>query len=560
MTVNAVGNTPGHFIAQRIEADNASGRFEGRVATRFPPEPNGYLHLGHAKAIFLDFGMAHDYGGTCNLRFDDTNPEAEEVEFVESIQRDVRWLGFDWGDNLFFASDYYEQLYDFACALIRKGKAYVCTLDTEAFKAYRGEPSRSGKESPWRHRPVEESLDLFTRMRAGAFAEGEYVLRAKIDMASPNLHMRDPVIYRIKFAHHYRTGDTWCIYPMYDFTHCLSDSLERITHSLCTLEFEVHRPLYDWVLDELEVYHPQQIEFSPLNLSYTIMSKRILRSLIQQNRVEGWDDPRLPTLCGLRRRGYTPAAIRAFCEEVGVTKFEGMTRIDVLEHALRNDLNQHAQRRLAVFDPLKVVIENYPEGESETFDAINNPEDASAGHRPVTFSRELFIERADFMETPPRKYFRLAPGCEVRLRYACYITCTGVIKDAAGRVVELRCTYDPESRGASTPDGRRVKGTIHWVSCAHAVEAEGRLYDRLLLTEDGSQVDADNVVEHLNPDSLAVARMWGEAALADALPGEIFQFERVGYFCADTKLHRAGNLVFNRTVTLRDTWAKVAGS
>ena len=547
-----------HFIAQRIEADLESGRFEGRVATRFPPEPNGYLHLGHAKAICLDFGMANDYQGVCHLRFDDTNPDAEDVEYVESIKRDVRWLGFDWGDKLFFASDYYEKLYEFACALIREDKAYVCTLDTEAFKEYRGEPSRPGKESPWRTRPIEESLDLFARMRAGEFAEGEYVLRAKIDMASPNLHMRDPVIYRIKIAHHHRTADAWCIYPMYDFTHCLSDSLERITHSLCTLEFEVHRPLYDWVLDELGVYHPQQIEFSPLNLSYTIMSKRILRSLIEKGLVAGWDDPRLPTLCGMRRRGYTPESIRAFCDEIGVTKFEGITSIDVLESSLRRDLNASAQRRMAVLDPLKVVIENYPEGESETFEAVNNPEDETCGVRHVTFSRELYIERADFMEDPPKKFFRLAPGREVRLRYACFVTCTDVIKNDEGQVVELRCSYDPESRGGSTPDKRRVKGTIHWVSCAHAVEAEVRLYDRLLLSEDGSQVNAENINEHLNPDSLKLSRMCVEPALAQAGPGEVYQFERVGYFCTDQEDHRPDRPVFNRTVTLRDTWAKKA--
>ncbi|MDE0839173.1 MAG: glutamine--tRNA ligase/YqeY domain fusion protein [Kiritimatiellae bacterium] len=547
-----------HFIAQRIDADIASDRFGGRVVTRFPPEPNGYLHLGHAKAICLDFGMAETYGGQCHLRFDDTNPEAEDVEFVESIQEDLRWLGFDWGEHLFFASDYYEALYNFARQLIAADKAYVCTLDVEAFKAYRGEPTRPGKESPCRNRPVAESLDLFARMRAGEFSDGEYVVRAKIDMASPNLHMRDPVIYRIKHLRHHRTGDTWCVYPMYDFTHCISDSLEKVTHSLCTLEFEVHRPLYEWVLEQLDVYAPQQIEFSPLNLSYTVMSKRILRSLIQKGHVSGWDDPRLPTLGGMRRRGYTPASIRNFCDEIGVTKYEGLTRIDLLEHSVRNDLNKSAQRRMAVLDPLKVVIENYPEGEVETFSVGNNPEDPTAGKREVPFGRELYIERADFMEDPPKKFFRLAPGREVRLRGACFITCNEVVKNDDGDIVELRCSFDPESRGGSAPDGRRVKATLHWVACAQAVELEIRLYDRLLLIEDASSLSIETVDEHLNPDSLKTITGYAEPSVALTQAGETLQFERVGYFCADEKDHRSEAPVFNRTATLRDTWAKMA--
>ena len=546
-----------NFIQQKIDADNASGKFDGRVVTRFPPEPNGYLHIGHAKAVCLNFGIVEEYNGYCHLRFDDTDPEGEDAEFVEAIKEDVRWLGFDWGEHLCFASDYFEQLYEYAVKLITMGKAYVCSLDMEEFKEYRGVPTRFGKESPSRNRPAEESLDLFKRMRDGEFKKGEYVLRAKIDMNSPNLHMRDPVIYRIKKTAHHRMGTRWCIYPMYDFTHCLSDAIERVTHSLCTIEFEVHRPLYDLYLQQLETFPSEQTEFAPLNPTYTITSKRKIQELVESNLVSGWDDPRLPTLRAHRRRGYTPSAIRAFCKRVGVTKFESLTDIALLEYCLREELNRTCERRLAVLRPLRVVIENYPEDESEEFDAVNNPEDTSAGIRKVPFSRILYIERGDFTETPPPKFFRLAAGREVRLRYACYITCTDVIKDErTGEVTELRCTFDPESRGATTPDGRRVKGTIHWVSAAHAAEVEVRLYDRLFRVENPAADKDVDYKEHINPNSLETVTAQVEPALVSSEPGKRYQFERLGYFCTDTVDSKPGRPVFNRTVTLRDSWGK----
>lgn len=558
--MNTTDHTPaGHFVRRIIEEDLKVGKYGGRVVTRFPPEPNGYLHIGHAKSICMNFGLARDFGGVCHLRFDDTNPATEEVEYVESIQRDVRWLGFDWGRNLFYASDYYEQLYEFAVQLIKKGKAYICELNAEEFKEYRGAPTRPGKDSPWRQRPVEESLDLFARMRAGEFDEGRYVLRAKIDMASPNLHMRDPVIYRIKKEDHHRTGSKWCIYPMYDFAHCLSDSIEMITHSICTLEFEVHRPLYDWILEALGVYRPRQIEFARLNLTYTIMSKRKLQQLVENKLVAGWDDPRMPTLAGLRRRGYTPAAIRNFCERIGVTKFNSLTDVALLEHCLRDDLNKTAARALVVLNPLRVVIDNYPEDGEEYFDAVNNPEDASMGTRKVPFSRVVYIEREDFMEQPPKKFFRLAPGREVRLRYACLITCTRVVKDEkTGEISEVHCAYDPASRGGTAPDGRKVKGTIHWVSARHAVTAEVRLYDRLFRHDNPAEAgEGDAFMKCLNPDSLKVISGCLEPGLAAAEPGQRFQFERLGYFCVDTAESAPGKPVFNRTVPLRDSWARI---
>ncbi len=546
-----------HFIQQIVDEDNASGKFDGQVVTRFPPEPNGYPQIGHAKSICLNFGIAQEFGGVCHLRFDDTDPEGEAMEYVEALKEDIRWLGFDWGEHEYYASDYYEQLYGFAVQLIEKGRAYVCDLDMEAFKEYRGVPTEPGKESPNRNRPVEESLDLFARMRAGEFEEGAYVLRAKVDMSSPNLHMRDPVMYRIKKATHYRTGNDWCIYPMYDFTHCLSDSIEGVTHSLCTIEFEVHRPIYNWYLEALEVFHSEQTEFAPLNVSYTVTSKRLIRELVEGGHVSGWDDPRLGTLRGLRRRGYTPAAIREFCDRVGVTKYESLTDMALLEHCARDDLNRTAERRMAVLNPLRVVIENYPEGESETFEAVNNPEDPEAGSRQVPFSRVIYVERDDFMEDPPKKFFRLSPGREVRLRYACLATCTDVVKDPdTGEVTEVRCTFDPESRGGRAPDGRKVKSTIHWVSAEHAVELETRLYDRLFSVEDPLADKETDFKEHLNNDSLQIVKAYGEPALAEAEPGARCQFERLGYFCADSEDSSPGVPVFNRTVTLRDAWAK----
>ena len=545
------------FVRDKVVADKASGRYDGRVVTRFPPEPNGYLHIGHAKAICLDFGVAEEFGGRCHLRFDDTNPVKEDIEYVDAIIEDVHWLGFDWGEHLYYASDYFGRMYDYAVELIRKGKAYVCQLSIDDFKDYRGVPSRPGRESPFRERPVDENLDLFERMRAGEFEDGRYVLRAKIDMNSPNIHMRDPAIYRIKHAAHHRTGDTWCIYPTYDFTHGLEDSIEQVTHSLCTLEFEVHRPLYDWILDELGIYRPEQTEFARLNLTYTVMSKRKLLELVSGGFVSGWDDPRLPTLCGLRRRGYTPDSIRRFCRKVGITKVESLTDIALLEHGIRDELNRSASRVMAVLDPVKLVIENYPEGQEETLAAINNPEDPSAGTRPVPFARELYIEREDFMEDPPRKFHRLAPGREVRLRYAYLVTCTGVARDDDGNITEIRCTYDPETRGGDAPDGRKVRGTIHWVPAAAAGEAEVRLYDRLFTQERPEDVpEGEDYKEGLNSDSLTVIRAKVEPAVLDAAAGDRLQFERKGYFVADPKDSAPGAPVFNRIVPLRDSWAR----
>ncbi len=549
---------PLDFVRQIVADDCASGKWDGRVHTRFPPEPNGYLHIGHAKSICLNFGIAQEFGGKCNLRFDDTNPATEETEYVDSIQADVRWLGFDWEDRLFFASDYFDQLYKWALQLIQAGKAYVDSQSLEDIRKGRGTLTEPGVESPHRYRTVEENLDLFERMKAGEFGEGEHVLRAKIDMAAQHLILRDPVLYRIRHASHHRTGDTWCIYPMYDWTHGQSDSIERITHSICTLEFENHRPLYDWCLDELGIYHPQQIEFARLNLTYTVMSKRRLLELVKENRVTGWDDPRMPTLCGLRRRGYTPEAIRTFCNRIGVTKFNSLTEISLLENSLREDLNKRAPRVMAVLRPLKVVIENYPDGQTDELDAVNNPEDLSAGTRKVPFSKTLYIERDDFLEDPPKKFFRLSPGREVRLRYAYFITCTDVIKDDAGNITELRCTYDPATRGGNSPDGRKVKATLHWVSAEHAVNAEVRLYDHLLKVEDPSDVPAGgDWKDNLNENSLEViAAAKLEPSLAGKEPGWFCQFERLGYFNVDSD-STPENPVFNRTVTLRDAWAKL---
>jgi len=549
-----------HFIREIIQEDRKKGKNDGRVHTRFPPEPNGCLHIGHAKSICLNFGLAKQYGGLCNLRFDDTNPSKEEVEYVDSILEDVRWLGFDWDDRLYYASDYFEQLYEYAVQLIKLGKAYVCDLSPDQVRQYRGTLTEPGKESPYRNRSVDENLDLFERMRRGEFEDGSRVLRAKIDMASGNLNMRDSTIYRIKKASHHRTGDKWCIYPMYDFTHCLSDSIEGITHSICTLEFEDHRPLYDWFLDELGVFHPRQIEFARLNLTYTVMSKRKLLELVDRDHVTGWDDPRMPTISGLRRRGYTPEAIRNFCERIGVAKRDSMVDISLLEHCLREDLNKRAQRVMAVLHPLRVVIVNYPEEQAEELEAVNNPEDPSAGTRKVPFSRVLYIEREDFREDPPKKYFRLAPGREVRLRYAYFIKCVDVVKnDKTGEIIELHCTYDPETRGGSAPDGRKVRGTIHWVSAAHALEAEVRLYDHLFTRENPLDDDeGGDFRQCLNPQSLEMLTSCRvEPSLSGAAPGSRYQFERLGYFCVDSVDSSKESLVFNRTVTLRDTWAKI---
>ncbi len=547
---------PANFIEDIVEEHNGNGRFGGDVVTRFPPEPNGYLHIGHAKSMCLNFGLANKYGGRCHMRFDDTNPAKEEEEFVESILEDVRWLGWDWGEHLYFASDYFNELHDYAIDLIKKGKAYVDDLDQEQIRKYRGTLTEPGVESPYRDRSVDDNLALFRGMKEGEFEEGTKVLRAKIDMASGNINMRDPVLYRILKTPHHRTGEHWVIYPMYDFTHGQSDSIEGVTHSICTMEYEDHRPLYDWFLDSLDIYHPQQIEFARLNVSNTVLSKRKLVQLVQEGHVGGWDDPRMPTLAGLRRRGYTPESIRNFCDQVGVAKRQNVIDIAMLEHAIRDDLNRRAPRALAVLSPLKVVIENYPKGQAEELDAINNPEDPEAGTRKLPFSRELYIERDDFMEDPPRKFFRLAPGREVRLRYGYFITCTDVIKDDTGEVMELRCTYDPETRGGQAPDGRKVRGTIHWVSAEHAVDAEVRLYDHLFTSERPD--DDDDFMTTLNPDSLVVnANAKVEPSLTDAVPGEKFQFERTGYFAVDPD-SRPGALVFNRTVTLRDSWKKVA--
>jgi glutaminyl-tRNA synthetase len=551
---------PANFIQKIVEEDFKTNKFEGRVHTRFPPEPNGYLHIGHAKSICLNFGLAAENGGLCNLRFDDTNPTKEEAEYVESIQADVRWLGFDWEDRLYYASDYFDQLYEYAVQLIKDGKAYVDSLSAEEIREYRGTLTEPGRESLYRNRSVEENLDLFERMRAGEFENGAHVLRAKVDMASGNLNMRDPVIYRILHATHHRTGDRWCIYPMYDFAHGQSDSIEGITHSVCTLEFEDHRPLYDWYLDQLNIYHPQQIEFARLKLSYTVMSKRKLLQLVEEGYVSDWDDPRMPTLSGLRRRGYSPEAIRDFCERIGVAKKDSMVDIALLEHTLREDLNKRAPRVMAVLRPLRVVIDNYPEDRVEELEAINNPEDAGMGTRKVPFSPVLYIEREDFREDPPKKYFRLAPGREVRLMHAYFITCVDVVKDEqTGELVELHCTYDPETRGGRAPDGRKVRGTLHWVSAAHSLQAKVRLYDHLFTKEDPGDVgDGSDFKSNLNPNSLeTLTSCQVEPSLAGATPGSRYQFLRQGYFCVDSVDSSAEKLVFNRTVSLRDTWAKI---
>ncbi|HZP47783.1 MAG TPA: glutamine--tRNA ligase/YqeY domain fusion protein [Vicinamibacterales bacterium] len=546
------------FIRAIVDEDLAAGRHNGRVATRFPPEPNGYLHIGHAKSICLNFGVAEERGGICNLRFDDTNPTKEDVEYVDSIREDVKWLGFAWAAEL-YASDYFEQLYRFAVDLIERDLAYVDSLSADDMRAYRGTLTEPGRNSPYRDRPIAESLDLFARMRAGEFPDGAHVLRAKIDMASPNINMRDPTLYRIRHAHHHRTGDAWCIYPMYDFAHPLSDAIEHITHSICTLEYEAHRPLYDWLVDHLVVGDkPRQYEFARLNLNYTVMSKRKLLQLVEQKHVDGWDDPRMPTISGLRRRGYTPEAIRDFCSRIGVAKKENVIDVAQLEHSVREDLNRRAPRVMTVLRPLKVVLTNYPEGEVEDVDVINNPEDAAAGTRKVPFSRVLYIERDDFMEKPAKKFFRLSPGSEVRLRCAYFITCTDVVKDASGEIVELRCTYDPATRGGDAPDGRRVKATLHWVSASHAVPVEVRLYDRLFKVEDPEAVpEGKTFLDNLNPASLEVLRdCRAEPGLAGAAPGTRVQFERIGYFCVDPD-STPGHVVFNRTVSLRDTWARI---
>jgi glutaminyl-tRNA synthetase len=554
-------DSPLDFIRTIVTEDVGSGKDGGRVSTRFPPEPNGYLHIGHAKSICLNFGVAAEFGGTCNLRFDDTNPTKEDVEYVESIQDDVRWLGFHWHGEPRYASDYFETLYSYAVHLIMAGKAYVDSLSAEEIRQYRGTLTEPGRESPYRDRPAEENVDLFARMRAGEFEDGAHVLRAKIDMASPNITMRDPVLYRIRRAHHHRTGDAWCIYPMYDFAHPPSDAIEKITHSLCTLEFEDHRPLYDWLIDSLPERaqpQPRQIEFARLNLSFTVMSKRKLLTLVEEGHVSGWDDPRMPTLVGMRRRGYPPEAIRTFCERIGVAKRENLVDVALLEHAVREDLNKRAPRVMAVLRPLRVVIENYPEAQTEEFQIGNNPEDPSAGSRAVPFSRVLYIERDDFMENPPKKFFRLAPGREVRLRGAYFITCKELIKDAAGEIVELRCSYDPDTRGGDAADGRKVKATLHWVSARHAVDAEVRLYDRLFKSEIPGE--AGDYRADLNPASLeVVAACKIEPLAAAAAAGTRYQFERLGYFCVDPD-STPGAPVFNRTVSLKDSWARVAAA
>ena len=547
------------FLHVRINQDNASGRFGKKVHTRFPPEPNGYLHIGHAKSICINFGLAQEYGGLCNLRFDDTNPVKEDTEYVDSIREDVHWLGGEWDDREYYASNYFDQLYAFAEQLIRDGKAYVDSQSAEEIRASRGTLTQPGTESPYRNRSIEENLDLFHRMRDGEFADGEHVLRAKIDMASPNVVMRDPTLYRIRHAEHHRTGDKWCVYPMYDFTHCLSDSLEGITHSICTLEFVNNRELYDWVLDALNVYHPQQIEFARLGLTYTVLSKRKLIQLVKGGFVRGWDDPRMPTICGMRRRGYTPEAIRDFCSRIGVARAENLVEYSLLEFCVREHLNAVAPRTMAVLDPIKVVIENYPEGQVEWFDMPFSQDGSVEGSRKVPFSRELYIERDDFREDPPKKFHRLFPGSEVRLRYAYYVTCKDVIKDADGNIVELRCTYDPESKGGATPDGRKIKGTIHWVSVPHAVSAEVRLYEHLFTSPTpGNTPEGVEFTDLLNPDSMRVVTAQVEPALAEFPAGSRVQFERLGYFCVDPD-SKPGAPVFNRTVTLKDSWAKIEG-
>jgi glutaminyl-tRNA synthetase len=549
---------PSNFVRDIIIEDIKNGKNGGRVHTRFPPEPNGYLHIGHAKSIHLNFGLAREFGGKCNLRFDDTNPEKEDVEYVESIIEDTRWLGGDWEDRMFYASDYFEQLYEWAVKLIKSGDAYVCDLSAAQVREQRGTLTEPGQNSPYRNRSVEENLDLFARMRAGEFPDGARTLRAKIDMASPNLNLRDPLMYRILHSEHHRTGNKWCIYPTYDYAHGQSDSIEGITHSICTLEFEDHRPLYDWFIEKLGIHHPQQIEFDRLNLTYTLLSKRKLLALVENGHVRGWDDPRMPTISGLRRRGYTPEAIRTFCQNIGVSKTNGIIELSLLEHYLREDLNRRALRVMAVLRPLRVVIDNYPEGRVEEMEAVNNPEDASAGTRKVPFSKVLYIEQDDFREDPPKHYYRLSPGREVRLRYGYFITCTGVVKDGAGRLVQLHCTYDPDTRGGNAPDGRKVKSTIHWVSAAHAVPAEVRLYENLFVRENpGDDSEGKPFTDYLNPNSLEVLTGCQlEPSLAGAAVGSRYQFERLGYFCPDLD-SKPGALVFNRTVALRDTWAKI---
>ncbi|MCJ8328718.1 MAG: glutamine--tRNA ligase/YqeY domain fusion protein [Lentisphaeria bacterium] len=556
MSEEEESDTSRHFIRQIIEADLANKKNDGAVVTRFPPEPNGYLHIGHAKSMCLNFGMAEKFDGRCHLRFDDTNPEKESVEFVDSIKADISWLGFTWNEHEYYASDYYDHLYELAAQLIKDGKAYACTLDIDEFKEYRGTPSEPGTNSPSRDRSIEENAKIFAEMKNGEHQEGDYVIRAKIDMTHDNIHMRDPVIYRIRYTSHYRTGDTWCLYPMYDFTHCLSDAKEGVTHSLCTMEFEVHRPLYDWFIKETnQAFVSEQTEFARLNMTYTVLSKRKLQLLVEGNHVDGWEDPRMPTLSGLRRRGYTPEAIRNFCDKIGISKFNSLTDVSLLEHCLRDDLNASSPRTMAVLNPLKLVITNYPEGEEENFTASLNQNDPDAGTRDVTFSRTLYIEREDFMEDPPKKFFRMGPGREVRLRYACLVTCTDVIKDDAGNIMEIHAEWDPESRGGSAPDGRKVKGTIHWVSEKHSVDADVYLYDRLFNVE---QPDGDkdvDFIEHLNPESLSCAKAKIPTELAKAEAGSRFQLERLGYFCIDINSTEA-DVRINRTVPLRDSWAK----
>jgi glutaminyl-tRNA synthetase len=549
-------SVPPNFIRHIIEDDNKTGKYNGRVVTRFPPEPNGYLHIGHAKSICLNFGLSIEFNGTCHLRFDDTNPGKENIEFVDSIKEDVRWMRFDWNEHLYYTSDYFNRLFDYAVALIEMGKAYVDSQTAEEIRENRGTFKTPGVDSRYRNRSVEENLELFQKMKHGEFAEGACILRAKIDMSSPNIVMRDPALYRIRKSHHHRTEDKWCIYPMYDFAHCLSDSIEKITHSICTLEFENNRELYDWILNTLDVYRCQQIEFARLNLSYTVLSKRRLIELVEGNHVSGWDDPRMPTISGLRRRGYTPESIRNFCERIGVAKRDSMVDFALLEHCIREDLNKKAQRVMAVLNPLRVVIENYPEGQSEEMDAVNNPEDKALGTRKVPFAKVLYIEQDDFMEDPPKKFFRLAPGREVRLRYAYFITCTNVIKDENGKIVELRCTYDPATRGGDAPDGRKVKATLHWVSAHHALNAEVRLYENLFNSENpAAEDDFKSVLNQNSIQTLTDCKV--EPGLGAAKPGFRCQFERIGYFCVDMKDSSPDNLVFNRIVTLRDMWAKI---
>jgi len=549
---------PSNFIKDRIDDDLKTGKYAGKVITRFPPEPNGYLHIGHAKSIALNFGLAREYNGKCNLRFDDTNPTKEEQEYVDSIKEDIKWLGFDWEGREYYASDYFDKLYEYAIKLVKKGVAYVDSLSSEEIKEYRGMPTSPGKESPYRNRTVDENLELFEKMKNGEFEDGEHVLRAKIDMTSPNMNLRDPVLYRIKHAHHHRTGDKWCIYPMYDWAHGQSDSIEGITHSICTLEFENHRPLYDWFIDQLEIHHPSQIEFARLNLNYTVMSKRKLLQLVEQKIVDGWDDPRMPTISAFRRRGYTPESIVSFVEGVGVAKRDNVVDISVLEYAIRQDLNKKAMRVMAVINPLKIVITNYPD-EIEYLDAVNNPEDESMGKRKIPFGKELWIEREDFQEVPHKKFHRLSPGNEVRLRYAYIIKCEEVIKDELGNIIELRCSYDPDTKSGSGKSDKKVKGTIHWVSAPHAFEAEIRLYDRLFNVENPSGDKDKDFLDFINPQSLEIkTKCKLEPGLKDAKPGDRFQFERQGYFCVDTKYSTLDKPVFNRVVTLRDTWAKIA--